>query len=697
MVVVHLVPREEVAEPAVVELHERARVEGGHPLVQVDEQLADGPEVGAAEDRDRVLRAPHRAPGGRGVAETQMPALVVGDPALLVAEQDEPPDRDVPRALVDERDGVRVASAMFRQLAARVPCHLLRNDAISELELVGFPDRQHRGQHPELEPVWRHVGAPVDDADLRVLAVGGSQEAHALAGPSVQERGPERSGGSAQEVPLPVQLFVPLEPVERLEHPEEGAGDHRVRSLARGGVTYPVGPLDRTAEGDRWRLRSTGEEATPTRLLAPDGSAVGPTGVGLEPDQLRAMLRWMLLARRLDGECIALQRQGELTVYPGFEGQEAAQIGAAFALAEQDFVFPTFRELALAIVRGVDPVRYLWYHRGTWHGGPYDPRATRFGPIAIPIATQIPHAAGYALGQQLDGTDVVTLACFGDGATSEGDFHEAANLAGVWRLPLVLFCQNNGWAISVPTASADRGRDLAPRRGLRLPRRSRRRQRRARRVRGGARRRGPGSRRRRAHVDRGAHLPDRRALDRRRRRPLPDRRRRGSSTSLRSDHAVRDVDARGGARGRRPRWPRGRRRPGRSRCRSAKGWSRSRRRRMSGRSTGSTRTRPSRSDASVRRRSVAEWTMSGALNRALWDALAGDARVLVFGEDVGVSGGVFRVTAGLQEEFGDRRVFDTPISEAAIAGAAVGLCFAEWRPVDRDAVRRVLLSRPWSR
>jgi pyruvate dehydrogenase E1 component alpha subunit len=195
----------------------------------------------------------------------------------------------------------------------------------------------------------------------------------------------------------------------------------------------------------------------PARILDPDGTAVGSTDVGLGPEDLRAMLRWMVLARRLDRECIALQRQGELTVYPGFEGQEAAQIGAAFALAEQDFVFPTFRELAMAMVRGVDPVRYLWYHRGTWHGGPYDPRTTRFGPIAIPIATQIAHAAGYALGQHLDGTDAVTVACFGDGATSEGDFHEAANMAGVWHLPLVLFCQNNGWAISVPTARQTAG------------------------------------------------------------------------------------------------------------------------------------------------------------------------------------------------------------------------------------------------
>ena len=199
------------------------------------------------------------------------------------------------------------------------------------------------------------------------------------------------------------------------------------------------------SEPDHWR----GTE--PLRVLAPDGTAVGDTDVGLDPDELRAMLRWMQLARRLDRECIALQRQGELTVYPGFEGQEAAQIGSAMALAPDDFVFPTFRELAAALVRGVDPVQYLAYHRGTWHGGPYDPRATRFGPICIPVATQIVHAVGYAMGLALDGTRACSLAYFGDGSASEGDFHEAANLAGVFTAPAILFCQNNGWAISVPT------------------------------------------------------------------------------------------------------------------------------------------------------------------------------------------------------------------------------------------------------
>ena len=187
----------------------------------------------------------------------------------------------------------------------------------------------------------------------------------------------------------------------------------------------------------------------PVRILQADGTAVGDPDVSLAPEQLRELLRHMIRARRLDRECMALQRQGELTVYPPFEGQEAAQVGSAFALGAEDWALPTFRELAAALVRGVDPVQYLWYHRGTWHGGPYDPRATRFGPICVPVATQICHAVGVAMGLQKDGADACALAYFGDGSASEGDFHEGANLAAVFRAPAILFCQNNGWAISV--------------------------------------------------------------------------------------------------------------------------------------------------------------------------------------------------------------------------------------------------------
>jgi pyruvate dehydrogenase E1 component alpha subunit len=209
--------------------------------------------------------------------------------------------------------------------------------------------------------------------------------------------------------------------------------------------------------------------AEPFRVVAPDGAAVGDTDVGLDREALRSLLRWMVFARRLDRACIALQRQGELTVYPGFEGQEAAQVGSAVALGSDDFVFPTFRELAAALVRGVDPVQYLAYHRGTWHGGPYDPHATRFGPICIPVATQLVHAVGYAMGLRLDGAAACALGYFGDGSASEGDFHEAANLAGVFGAPVILFCQNNGWAISVPTAQQSRGEIWRRAEGLGFP------------------------------------------------------------------------------------------------------------------------------------------------------------------------------------------------------------------------------------
>jgi 2-oxoisovalerate dehydrogenase E1 component alpha subunit len=193
-------------------------------------------------------------------------------------------------------------------------------------------------------------------------------------------------------------------------------------------------------------------DAPTVRLVAPDGSTVGDVEVGLSEEERRELLRLMIRSRRLDRECWALQRQGELTVYPPFEGQEAAQVGSAFALGPDDFVFPSFRELAAAVVRGVDVVEYLEYHRGTWHGGPYDPIATRFAPICVPVATQIVHAVGWAMGARLDGSPACSLAYFGDGSASEGDFHEGSNLAAVFRAPTILFCQNNGWAISVPSS-----------------------------------------------------------------------------------------------------------------------------------------------------------------------------------------------------------------------------------------------------
>ncbi len=191
----------------------------------------------------------------------------------------------------------------------------------------------------------------------------------------------------------------------------------------------------------------------PLSVLPVDGEpGPDPADVGLKEEELRELYRLMALTRRADLEATALQRQGELAVYPPLIGQEAAQVGSAFALEESDWIFPSYRELGAAVVRGVDLVEYLHFYRATWHGGTYDPNAHRFGMVSVPVASQILHAVGYAMGAKLDGISLATLAYFGDGATSEGDFHEGCNFAAVFQAPVVFFCQNNGWAISVPVA-----------------------------------------------------------------------------------------------------------------------------------------------------------------------------------------------------------------------------------------------------
>jgi 2-oxoisovalerate dehydrogenase E1 component alpha subunit len=189
------------------------------------------------------------------------------------------------------------------------------------------------------------------------------------------------------------------------------------------------------------------------RIIDPDGSIVdgeARKALDLKDEDLRALYRFMALTRQVDLECTALQRQGELAVYPPLLGQEAAQIGSAYALAEEDFVFPSYREVGVAVVRGIDLVEYMHFHRGTRHGGIEDPVGKRFAEISVPVSSQILHAVGWAMGAKKDGRPVCAIVYFGDGATSQGDFHEGCNFAGVFRAPVIFFCQNNGWAISVP-------------------------------------------------------------------------------------------------------------------------------------------------------------------------------------------------------------------------------------------------------
>ena len=193
--------------------------------------------------------------------------------------------------------------------------------------------------------------------------------------------------------------------------------------------------------------------ATPLQLIDPDGHPGGNPG-GLElpvPDVLRQLHRRMVLGRRFEAEATVLARQGRLAVYPSARGQEACQAGAVLALRDQDWLFPTYRDSVAVLTRGVDPGETLTLLRGDWHCG-YDPYLHHVAPHCTPLATHALHAVGLAHAATLKGADQAALVMLGDGATSEGDTHEALNFAAVWKAPVVFLVQNNGYAISVPLA-----------------------------------------------------------------------------------------------------------------------------------------------------------------------------------------------------------------------------------------------------
>ena len=172
------------------------------------------------------------------------------------------------------------------------------------------------------------------------------------------------------------------------------------------------------------------------------------------------MYRVMLLARRFDERMLRLQRQGRIGTFAPVKGQEAAQIGSVAALRPEDWVVPSFRETAAMLWRGWPIEKMLHFFSGRLEGGQPGP-GQRDLPTAIPVATQIPHAVGLAYAAQYRGDDVVAMVYFGDGATSEGDFHEALNFAGVWHVPVVFVCQNNQWAISIPLKKQTHSRTIA--------------------------------------------------------------------------------------------------------------------------------------------------------------------------------------------------------------------------------------------
>ncbi|WP_434993553.1 pyruvate dehydrogenase (acetyl-transferring) E1 component subunit alpha [Arthrobacter sp. Ld5] len=211
--------------------------------------------------------------------------------------------------------------------------------------------------------------------------------------------------------------------------------------------TTPDGALLPSAEPVQL-VDPDGRHSTDERYLLPDGDVL-----------LEAYGR-LVAGRRINDQANALVRQGRMAVYPSSHGQEACQVAAAAVLDAEDWLFPTYRDTVAVITRGVDPLQVLTLLRGDWHGG-YDPHEHRVATQATPLATQLLHAVGVAHAAKLRGESTVVLAMCGDGATSEGDFHEALNFAAVFHVPVVFFVQNNEFAISVPLRSQSVAPSLA--------------------------------------------------------------------------------------------------------------------------------------------------------------------------------------------------------------------------------------------
>jgi 2-oxoisovalerate dehydrogenase E1 component len=427
----------------------------------------------------------------------------------------------------------------------------------------------------------------------------------------------------------------------------------------------------------------------------------------LDPDLYQQMYRNMVLTRELDRRMLALQRQGRIGTYAMLEGQEAVQIGSAMALDPDDFVFPSYREHGVQVTRGL-PIEVLLAY---WKGLPnarWDMEKYRTGIVAVPIASQLPHAVGYSYVTKLRGDDTVTAVYFGDGATSEVDFHSGMNFAGVWRTPTVFICANNLYAISVPYNRQTAAETIAQKanaygfEGLRVDgmdpiavylatrlavTRAREGQGptlieamtyrygphataddptlyRTREEEDSWRRRDPIERLRRFLEDRGewdeaveekvtmetsdlvaAAIADIEA------QPLPSR-----DDAVRHGfhripaHVITQLEAMQRAHGEEP-----------TRFGSEEIW-------VIG-------------DDPVPDGPTGSMTMAEAINKALDQAMERDPSVIVLGEDVGLAGGVFRITEGLQERYGEARVIDTPLNESGIVGSAVGMALAGARPV----------------
>jgi 2-oxoisovalerate dehydrogenase E1 component len=428
---------------------------------------------------------------------------------------------------------------------------------------------------------------------------------------------------------------------------------------------------------------------------------------GLDPELYQTMYRNMVLSRELDRRMLALQRQGRIGTYAMLEGQEAVQIGSALALAEDDFVFPSYREHGVQVTRGLPLEVLLSYWKGLPTEG-WDIEKYRMGTTTIPIATQLPHAVGYSYMSKLRDENQVTAVYFGDGATSETDFHSGMNFAGVWKTPTVFICSNNLYAISVPYEKQTASETIAQKaeaygfEGFRVDgmdpiavylttRLAAKRARegkgptlieamtyrygphgtaddptlyRSREEEDAWREKDPIERLRlflesrgewdeRSGEKAGMEISDQvdAAITAIEAQPMP-----GRDAAIRHsfhripEHVVDQLNAMEESHGEQ---------------KSTFGDDEIWRIGHDPEPTGPTE----------------YWTMAEAINHTLDHAMETDPNVVVLGEDIGVAGGVFRITEGLQRSYGEERVIDTPLNESGIVGTAVGMAIAGARPI----------------
>lgn len=182
----------------------------------------------------------------------------------------------------------------------------------------------------------------------------------------------------------------------------------------------------------------------------------------LSDAQIRKFYEAIILSRTFNGRALSLQREGRIGTYASILGQEGSQVGSALALAKDDWVFPSFRETAVFLSLGYPLHLMIRYWMGD-ERGMKAPEGINIFPMSVPVGTQIPHAAGAAMAMRIRGDKRAAVAYFGDGGSSRGDFHEALNIAGVFRAPVIFLCQNNQWAISVPRSKQTRAGTIAQR------------------------------------------------------------------------------------------------------------------------------------------------------------------------------------------------------------------------------------------